>query len=175
RSLLDESLYAEDGALRAASHRVIYEITERQGLEAVPDLKQRVSRLRRAGYRIAVDDLGSGYSGLSTFAQLVPDLVKFDMALIRGIDVSLTKAKLLGSMASLCHDLKIQTIAEGIETAAEQRRVTDLGCDFLQGYHIGRPLRLREGRAPHEAPPPASPPRDPRRRRPTPSPRGRQP
>jgi EAL domain-containing protein (putative c-di-GMP-specific phosphodiesterase class I) len=143
RSLLDESLYAEDGVLRRASHRIIFEITEREGLDAIPDLKQRVSRLRRAGYRIAVDDLGSGYAGLSTFAQLVPDFVKFDMELIRGIDGSLTKAKLLGSMASLCRDLKILTIAEGIETAAERKRVTDLGCDLLQGYQIGRPARLK--------------------------------
>jgi EAL domain-containing protein (putative c-di-GMP-specific phosphodiesterase class I) len=143
RSLLDESLYAEDGVLRRASHRIIFEITEREGLDSIPDLKQRVSRLRRAGYRIAVDDLGSGYAGLSTFAQLVPDFVKFDMELIRGIDGSLTKAKLLGSMASLCRDLKILTIAEGIETAAERKRVTDLGCDLLQGYQIGRPARLK--------------------------------
>jgi EAL domain-containing protein (putative c-di-GMP-specific phosphodiesterase class I) len=143
RSLMDEGLYAEDGVLRRASHRIIFEITEREGLDAIPDLKQRVSRLRRAGYRIAVDDLGSGYAGLSTFAQLVPDFVKFDMELIRGIDGSLTKAKLLGSMASLCRDLKILTIAEGIETAAEKRRVTDLGCDLLQGYQIGRPARLK--------------------------------
>jgi EAL domain-containing protein (putative c-di-GMP-specific phosphodiesterase class I) len=143
RSLLEEKLYAEDGPLRRFSHRVIFEITERQGLEAIPDLKQRVSRLRRAGYRIAVDDLGSGYSGLSTFAQLVPDFVKFDMDLIRGIDGSLTKAKLLQSIASLCHDLKILTIAEGIETVAERRRVTDLGCDLLQGFQIGRPARLK--------------------------------
>jgi EAL domain-containing protein (putative c-di-GMP-specific phosphodiesterase class I) len=143
RSLMDEGLYAEDGVLRRASHRIIFEITEREGLDAIPDLKQRVSRLRRAGYRIAVDDLGSGYAGLSTFAQLVPDFVKFDMELIRGIDGSLTKAKLLGSMASLCRDLKILTIAEGIETAAEKKRVTDLGCDLLQGYQIGRPARLK--------------------------------
>jgi EAL domain-containing protein (putative c-di-GMP-specific phosphodiesterase class I) len=144
RSLLDESLYAEGGPLRRASHRVIFEITERQGLDSIDDLKPRVSRLRRAGYRIAVDDLGSGYAGLSTFAQLVPDFVKFDMELIRGIDGSLTKAKLLGSMASLCRELKILTIAEGIETAAEKKRVTDLGCDLLQGYFLGRPARLEK-------------------------------
>jgi EAL domain-containing protein (putative c-di-GMP-specific phosphodiesterase class I) len=101
-----------------------------------------VTRLRRCGYRLAVDDLGAGYAGLTTFAQLVPEVVKFDMELIRGIDRSTTKAKLVQSMATLCREMNIQTIAEGIETAEERRCVTSLGCDLLQGFEVGRPERL---------------------------------
>jgi EAL domain-containing protein (putative c-di-GMP-specific phosphodiesterase class I) len=142
RSLLDESLFAPDDALRRHGARVIIEITEREGLATVADLPARVTRLRRCGYRLAVDDLGAGYAGLTTFAQLVPEIVKFDMELIRGIDRSTTKAKLVQSMATLCREMNIQTIAEGIETAEERRCVTDLGCDLLQGFHLGRPARL---------------------------------
>lgn len=142
RSLQDESLYSEGDALRRHSERVIIEITEREGLSTVADLPARVTRLRRCGYRLAVDDLGAGYAGLTTFAQLVPEIVKFDMELIRGIDRSTTKAKLVQSMATLCREMNIQTIAEGIETAEERRCVTSLGCDLLQGFEVGRPERL---------------------------------
>jgi EAL domain-containing protein (putative c-di-GMP-specific phosphodiesterase class I) len=142
RSLQDESLYSESDALRPHSERVIIEITEREGLSTVADLPARVTRLRRCGYRLAVDDLGAGYAGLTTFAQLVPEVVKFDMELIRGIDRSTTKAKLVQSMATLCREMNIQTIAEGIETAEERRCVTSLGCDLLQGFEVGRPERL---------------------------------
>lgn len=142
RSLLDESLYSEEDALRRHSGRVIIEITEREGLATVADLPARVTRLRRSGYRLAVDDLGAGYAGLTTFAQLVPEVVKFDMDLIRGIDRSTTKAKLVQSMAALCREMNILTIAEGIETAEERACVTSLGCDLLQGFELGRPERL---------------------------------
>jgi EAL domain-containing protein (putative c-di-GMP-specific phosphodiesterase class I) len=142
RSLLDESLFSDGAALHAYSDRVIIEITEREGLAAIGDIPARVARLRKRGYRIAVDDLGAGYAGLSTFAQLVPEVVKFDMDLIRGIDRSPTKAKLVQSMAALCREMNIKTIAEGVETAEELLCAKQLGCDLLQGYHLGRPERL---------------------------------
>lgn len=142
RSLLDESLFAQDDALRPHGPRVIIEITEREGLATVADLPARVTKLRRCGYRLAVDDLGAGYAGLTTFAQLVPEVVKFDMELIRGIDRSTTKAKLVQSMATLCREMGILTIAEGIETVEERRCVIDLGCDLLQGFEVGRPAPL---------------------------------
>ena len=99
----------------------------------------RVAQLRGLGYRIAVDDLGAGYAGLASFAHLEPEVVKVDMSLIRGVDRSPMKQKLLGSIVRLCQDLGIRMIAEGIETEAERDTLVRLGGDLCQGYLFARP------------------------------------
>jgi EAL domain-containing protein (putative c-di-GMP-specific phosphodiesterase class I) len=128
-----------DDPLAARASEVVLEITERASLEGIPDFRSRILNLRDLGYRIAVDDLGAGYAGLNTFAALEPDVVKLDMTLVRNADSEPVKRKLIGSMATLCRDLGIQVVAEGIETKAERDTVVDLGCDLLQGFFIGRP------------------------------------
>jgi EAL domain-containing protein (putative c-di-GMP-specific phosphodiesterase class I) len=141
--LQDESLFRADSPLSEFASRVVLEITERAALDQITDLMSRVSRLRAMGYRIAVDDLGAGYAGLTSFAQLEPEVVKVDMSLVRGVDSSPTKQKLLGSIIGLCRDLQIQIIAEGIETEAELVTLMRLGGDLCQGYlfaHPGRPF-----------------------------------
>ncbi len=91
------------------------------------------------GFRIAIDDFGAGYSGLGTFAQLEPEVVKLDISLVTEVHKSPTKQKLIRSMTDLCHELGIQVIAEGIETAEERDAVLSLGCDLLQGFLFARP------------------------------------
>jgi EAL domain-containing protein (putative c-di-GMP-specific phosphodiesterase class I) len=125
---------------RCAKH-IVLEITERATLDRVVDVRGRIERLRQAGYRIAIDDLGAGYAGLTSFASLEPEFVKFDMALVRGVDKSAVKQRLMRVMSSLCHDMGMQVVAEGIETPEERDTVIDLGCDLLQGYLFGRPAR----------------------------------
>ena len=98
-----------------------------------------VSRLRRAGYRIAVDDLGAGYAGLTSFAALEPEIVKLDMALTQNSDTSPLKQKLIRAICNVCKDVGALVVAEGIETAAEKETVTALGCDFIQGYFFAEP------------------------------------
>jgi EAL domain-containing protein (putative c-di-GMP-specific phosphodiesterase class I) len=137
--LLDDSVFAVDAALAAISHRVVIEITERARLETVPDASRRVQQLRNAGFRIAIDDLGAGYAGLTSFAVLDPQFVKLDRALIVDIDQSRTKRTLVGAMIDACRSLGVEVIAEGIETAAERDVVVSLGCDLLQGYLFARP------------------------------------
>jgi len=137
--LVDEDLFSRVAPLTARAHSVVLEITERASLERVPDLVRRVKELRQLGYRIAVDDLGAGYSGLNTFASLSPDIVKLDMSLVRGADADPVKRKLIGSLAGLCHDLGAILVAEGVETEGERACVVELGCDLLQGYLLGRP------------------------------------
>jgi EAL domain-containing protein (putative c-di-GMP-specific phosphodiesterase class I)/CheY-like chemotaxis protein len=138
-SLRDEYLYAEDMPLRAFSKRIVLEITERDSLGDSAPLKRAIARLRDIGYRIAIDDLTAGYAGLTAFALLNPDIVKFEMELIRGIDRSPTQAKLVRSMTALCRELAIQTIAEGVETEGEWNRVLQLQCDLIQGFYYGSP------------------------------------
>jgi EAL domain-containing protein (putative c-di-GMP-specific phosphodiesterase class I) len=91
------------------------------------------------GYRIAVDDLGAGYAGLTSFAQLEPEVVKFDMSLVRGVDANPRKQRLIGAMSSLFSELGLLTISEGVETALERDALLHIGCNLLQGYLFGRP------------------------------------
>jgi EAL domain-containing protein (putative c-di-GMP-specific phosphodiesterase class I) len=137
----DDSLMAPSSPLSAFAKRVVLEITERAPLEKIKDANARVAQLRNMGYRIAVDDLGAGYAGLTSFAHLEPEVVKVDMSLIRGLDQSPTKQKLLRSIVGLCRDLEIKMIAEGIETVEERDTLVRLGGDLCQGYLFARPGR----------------------------------
>jgi EAL domain-containing protein (putative c-di-GMP-specific phosphodiesterase class I) len=140
--LVDDALIDPSAPLSRFASRVVLEVTERANLERVAELPSRVQRLRLLGYRIAIDDLGAGYAGLTSFAALTPEIVKLDMALIRGLDRDPVKQKLVLSMGRLCLDLGIQVVAEGIETDAERRAAIACGCGLLQGFLIGKPARL---------------------------------
>lgn len=137
--LSDAALLSPDAPLSKRARDVVLEITERASIEAIPDVRGRVRALREMGYRIAVDDLGAGYAGLTSFAALEPEVVKLDIALVRGVHSEPVKQKLISSMCSLCKDLGILVVAEGIETVAERDVLIELGCDLLQGYLFGRP------------------------------------
>jgi EAL domain-containing protein (putative c-di-GMP-specific phosphodiesterase class I)/CheY-like chemotaxis protein len=139
--LEDAELYADDGALTPFAPQVVLEITERAALDQIHELASRVTRLRTLGYRIAIDDLGAGYAGLTSFAQLEPEVVKVDMSLVRGIDRSAVKQKLVRSIIALCTELGIQLVAEGIETPEERDTLITLGGDLCQGYLFARPGR----------------------------------
>lgn len=137
--LEDEDLFDPQSPLAAFAPKIHFEITERAALERVTSAADRAARLRRLGYRIAIDDLGEGYSGLTSFALLEPDTVKLDMSLIRGIDVVPMKRKLVRAMATLCRELDARLVAEGVETTAEQEALTELGVDLLQGFLFAVP------------------------------------
>ncbi len=134
----DELLEATSATLPHAS-RIVLEVTERATLPRAGDVRGRVSALREAGYRIAIDDLGAGYAGLSTFATLEPEFVKLDMELIRNLHEVPVKQRLVKHMTALCHDMGMRVVAEGIETEIERDTVAALGCDLLQGYLFGHP------------------------------------
>lgn len=138
-SLGDSHLGAGLEALAPYADRVALEITERARLDPSLDLSAELSALRGRGFRIVLDDLGAGYAGLTSFATLRPDIVKFDMELVRNIHQSDTASKLVASMIELCHDLDILTVGEGIEAVEELRHLRDLQCDLFQGFGIARP------------------------------------
>lgn len=139
--LTDPSLSDPESPLSKIAHRVVLEITERSSLDEVKDARRRVAALREMGFRIAVDDLGAGYAGLSSFTLLEPEIVKLDVSLLRDIDQSPVKQKLVASMTALCKDMGFLVVAEGIETPAERDCVVSLGCDLLQGFLFARPGR----------------------------------
>lgn len=139
RDLLDDELLDPSNPLLPLSHRVVLELTERAPLADNPEVTRRVGRLRAAGFRIAIDDLGSGYAGLNSLVQLEPEFVKLDLALVRDVHINPLKHRLISLIVESCKCLQIQVVAEGIEKAEELRTLQDLGCALFQGYLLGRP------------------------------------
>ena len=138
--LNDNHLYAADSPLSTIADRVVLEITERASLDEVPGLATKLSKLRGLGYRIALDDLGAGYAGLSSVSRLEPDFVKLDMSLIRDVDRSSRKRALIRGIGRVCsRDLGMRVICEGVERAEECETLIDEGLDLMQGYLFGRP------------------------------------
>jgi EAL domain-containing protein (putative c-di-GMP-specific phosphodiesterase class I) len=137
--LLDPELTDPQSPLMAMADHVVLEITERAPLSGLERVREHVRELRTFGFRIAVDDLGAGYAGLTSFATLDPDIVKLDMNLVRGIEGSAVKRKLVGSVSSLCREMEMLLVAEGVETTAERDVLAELGCDLFQGFLFARP------------------------------------
>lgn len=152
--LADHDLYGPQAPLSAQARRVVLEITERSSLHRVEDLRDRIRALRELGYRIALDDLGAGYAGLSSFSQLEPEIVKLDMSLVRGIDESPRKASLVRSILSVCtNELGTAVVSEGVETEAERDTLLALGANLLQGYLFAPPDTRLRGRSVFVTPP----------------------
>jgi len=139
--LEDPALYSPDSPLSRVASRIVLEITEREALEPGPRLQEHIRHLRALGYHLAVDDLGAGYASLSTFSMLAPDVVKLDMSLVRDVHATTAKQKTIAALTSLCHDMGMEVIAEGVEVVAERDCLVSLGCDHLQGFLFARPAR----------------------------------
>jgi two-component system cell cycle sensor histidine kinase/response regulator CckA len=139
--LNDEELFSASAPLSMIAHRVVLEVTERASLYEVKDVMERIIALKALGFQVAIDDLGAGYSGLTCFTQLEPEVAKFDMSLVRGVDTDSRRQTILRSMTHLCDELGILVVAEGVETASERDTLAELGCNLFQGYHFGKPAR----------------------------------
>lgn len=139
--LLDEDLFDPESPLARVASNVVLEITERASLHHIRDVQARIGRLREMGFRIAVDDLGAGYAGLTSFAQLEPEVVKLDMSLVRDVHTQPTKQTLVRTMISMCKELGMKVVAEGIEIPEERDVIVAAGCDLMQGCLFARPGR----------------------------------
>jgi len=139
RDLEDKTLTWPSTPLAKVAKRVVLEVTERASLSGVSNLQARVAELREMGFRLAIDDLGAGYAGLTSFAMLEPEFVKLDMSLVRDVHRSRTKQKLIRTMTGLCKDMGMLVVAEGVETPEEREALVDIGCDLFQGYLFARP------------------------------------
>ena len=93
----------------------------------------------RTGAHLVIDDFGAGYSNLKRIVDLEPDIVKLDLALVRGIDKSRRQQTLVKHVVRLCEDLGARVVAEGIETTPELEAVIDCGVHFGQGYLLAKP------------------------------------
>lgn len=139
--LMDDDLYSPDSALAPYAKQIVLEVTERESLVDSANVAARASRLRKLGYRIAIDDLGAGYSSLDYFARLTPEVAKVDISLVRNIQNEGIKQKLVASLIALCDELGVTVVAEGVETTAERDMLIRLGCDRFQGNLFAAPSR----------------------------------
>ena len=136
-------------------HRLTVEVTESALLEVNSVVQNSVAALREAGIQIAIDDFGSGYSGLSQLRQLNPDVLKIDRSFIADLDAKNPQRSIVASIIDLAHELDIKVTAEGIETRDQAEALRKMGCDFGQGYLFGRPELLQEDKLRTETTTPA--------------------
>jgi diguanylate cyclase (GGDEF)-like protein len=139
QDLSDPQLLETHTTVRRWASRIVFEITETEALSDYGAVRECIHVLRSQGFRIALDDLGSGYSGLNSLAMLAPDFVKLDMELIRGITPQSRPARLIQHIREFCLDEGIQTIAEGVETREELSVIQSLGVELVQGYFFAQP------------------------------------
>ena len=115
------------------------EITERSNVLEQRDWGDAIEWLSGAGFRIAIDDLGSGYNSLSVLADLQPAFMKVDMSIVRNIDREERKQRLVELLRRFAQAIDSRVVLEGIESEADAATPRRLGVDLLQGYPFGRP------------------------------------
>ncbi|MCC5642915.1 EAL domain-containing protein [Nostoc sp. CHAB 5824] len=129
--------------------RVVFEVVESDNPQDLAHLKAVLQYYRDAGFLVALDDLGSGYSSLNLLHQLRPDFIKLDMELIRDVHQNLYKASITEKLLEITQKLNIQTVAEGIECIEELNWLRERGATFAQGYLIAKPSAVPVTTTPH--------------------------
>ena len=124
----------------AGEKSLIVEITEQDMAKAEERLHEQIRRLRKNGFRIWLDDFGSGYSSLNAFGRYDIDLIKFDLDLLRNLDENNgANRRIMKAMVEVARELGIHTLAEGMETAEHKTFLQEIGCELAQGYLYHRP------------------------------------
>ena len=122
--------------------RVVFEITEHAAIADFQTFRQAVQIVKQSGFKFAMDDVGSAYSGLRIISMIEPDFIKLDMELTREAKHNRVKMELLKAIVGFGADAGIPMIVEGIETQEELDTVTQLDVQLVQGYFVGRPAAI---------------------------------
>lgn len=121
-------------------HLIKLELTESAILEKEDNSISMLNKLRELGVQICIDDFGTGYSSLSRLDELPIDTLKIDRCFVNAIGKNKRKEKIMGTIASLAHNLDINVVAEGIETELQFQKLVEYQCEFAQGYLFGYPM-----------------------------------
>lgn len=132
-------LAADLEPLAPHASRITLEITERSRLQDIARWDESVRLVGDAGFSVAVDDLGAGYSSLIMLADLQPQYIKLDMSLVRNLHEEPRKQRLVQLMVTFAEATQALAIAEGVESEDEARALVDCGIHLVQGYFFGRP------------------------------------
>lgn len=138
QAYLEATLQLVD-ALGLARDRLVFEIVEMDRIENMALFRQVLGRYREAGFRVALDDMGAGYSSLNLLHELRPEFLKIDMALVRGVHEDAFKSRITRQLLDLGRQLDILTIAEGVECERELAWLRASGAHYVQGYLIAKP------------------------------------
>lgn len=122
-----------------APGQVIFEVVESERVTDRDHLRDVLAFYRETGFGVALDDVGSGYSGLTLLGDLAPDLIKIDRGLVSRAAHSASHREICASLVKLGQGLGQLVLAEGVETEDERRVMEELGVDLFQGYFFGRP------------------------------------
>jgi EAL domain-containing protein (putative c-di-GMP-specific phosphodiesterase class I) len=122
-----------------SSGRIVAEITEAEIIDNHRQFAEVIYECRHAGLKLAIDDFGSGYSGLNLLANFQPDQIKLDMALVRGIEGHGPRQAIVRAIMQVCVDLGIDLIAEGVETIGEYSWLATEGVELFQGFLFAKP------------------------------------
>jgi EAL domain-containing protein (putative c-di-GMP-specific phosphodiesterase class I) len=139
--------------------RLELEITESILMESAQTSGVKLAKLKTdEGIRVSIDDFGTGYSSLSYLKRFPLDVLKIDQSFVRDIADDPDNAAIVSAIIALAHNLRLEVIAEGVETEAQLSYLRERGCDQIQGFYFSRPLPpdafirlVREGRASPQA------------------------
>ena len=134
-----ESLMGQLDGLGLSPDRIVLEITESSAIENYGVFAEALGEFTRLGFKIAVDDVGAGYSGLEKIAHLNPNYLKLDRQLIKDIDSSYIRREMARALKAFADKIGSTIIAEGIEREAELRTLVELGIEYGQGFLLARP------------------------------------
>jgi EAL domain-containing protein (putative c-di-GMP-specific phosphodiesterase class I) len=131
-----EDLLAE---ITLEPRNLVLEITERCAIENFDRFCEELAEIRRRGFLVAIDDVGTGYSSLQSISEVQPDFLKIDISLIKNVHQSLIKQHLVESLLQMGSRIGARVIAEGIESEAEYRALRACGVRYGQGFYFARP------------------------------------
>lgn len=121
-------------------HFLELEITESTLMENAVDTLEALHRLRNLGVRLSIDDFGTGYSSLSYLKRFPVDIIKIDRSFVRDTPNDADDAAIVTGIIALAHSLRLEVVAEGVETEAQLTFLRDQNCDILQGYYLSKPI-----------------------------------
>jgi len=142
--------YVINGAVERAldqhifNKKIILEVTEHAQITDYHAFRKAIQSLRKQGVRLAIDDVGAGYSSLHHILELGADIIKLDISLIRNIDTDTSRKALTAALLAYAKETSCEVLAEGVETEQEFHELVRLGIKKIQGYFISQPLELEE-------------------------------
>ncbi len=119
--------------------KIVFEITEHSEIRDFEAFCNTLKGIKAKGFKVAIDDVGSGYSSLDTIAELEPDFAKINISIVKEINANPKRQSLVKAIMMICKEGGIVTVGEGIETEDELNTLISLGVDAGQGYFLGRP------------------------------------
>ena len=127
-----------------SAHHFEIEVTERTVMNNAKETVSKLVRLKQLGFKLSIDDFGTGYSSLSYLVRFPLDVLKIDRSFIQQITSLDEKQAVVDAIIQMSHRLKMQVVAEGVESEQQANLLKELGCDYVQGYYYSKPIPMND-------------------------------